>query len=92
MADVLGTFEQAVLLALVRLGEGAYGRAILDEVQMRLKRDVAAGAIYSTLERLEAKALATSRLGAGAARPPRPPTPPRRGRSPARPGSACGPS
>ena len=33
------------LLAVVRLGENAYGRAILKEVQTRLERDVAAGAL-----------------------------------------------
>lgn len=65
MADVLGAFEQAVLLAVVRLGEAAYGRAILREVQTRLERDVAAGAVHATLERLENKRLLSSRLGAG---------------------------
>lgn len=38
MADHLGAFEQAVLLAILRLGDGAYGRAILKEVQTRLGR------------------------------------------------------
>ena len=57
MADVLGSFEQAVLLAIVRLREDAYGRAILKEVQTRLGRDVAAGAAHATLERLERKGL-----------------------------------
>jgi PadR family transcriptional regulator PadR len=65
MAEVLGTFEQAVLLALVRLDEDAYGRAVLKEVQERLGREVAAGAVYATLERLEGKALIASRLGPG---------------------------
>src|SRR5437764_14346981 len=65
MADVLGPFEQAVLLAIVRLGDDAYGRAILKEVQSRLDRDVAAGAAHATLERLEHKALIASRLGPG---------------------------
>lgn len=65
MADVLGAFEQAVLLAVVRLGDEAYGRAILREVQTRLERDVAAGAVHATLERLENKRLLSSRLGAG---------------------------
>src|SRR6185436_19816259 len=45
VADILGSFEQAVLLAIVRLESGAYGRAILKEVQVRLERDVAAGAV-----------------------------------------------
>jgi PadR family transcriptional regulator PadR len=65
MADVLGGFEQAVLLAIVRLREDAYGRAILKEVQARLERDVAAGAVHATLERLERKGLIRSRLGPG---------------------------
>ena len=65
MADTLGTFEQAVLLALVRLGDGAYGRAIFKEVQERLRREIAAGAVHATLERLEGKGLVFSRLGSG---------------------------
>src|SRR5580765_6315056 len=65
MADVLGSFEQAVLLAIVRLRDEAYGRAILKDVQARLERDVAAGAVHATLGRLERKGLLSSRLGAG---------------------------
>ena len=65
MSDVLGIFEQAVLLAVVRLGTDAYGRAILNEVQVGLQRDVTAGAVYATLDRLEAKDLISSRLGGG---------------------------
>lgn len=65
MADVLGAFEQAVLLAIVRLGDEAYGRAILKEVHARIERDVAAGAVHATLERLENKGFVSSRLGPG---------------------------
>jgi PadR family transcriptional regulator PadR len=65
--DSLGQFEQAVLVALIRLGKNAYGRAILNEVQERLDRDVSAGAVYSTLERLEAKGLTSSTLAPGTA-------------------------
>src|SRR5689334_507287 len=65
MADILGSFEQAVLLAIVRLDDGAYGRAILKEVAARLERDVAAGAVQATLDRLEGKGLVRSRLGSG---------------------------
>jgi DNA-binding PadR family transcriptional regulator len=54
-----------VLLAVLRLGDDAYGRAILKEVQARLDRDVAAGAVHATLERLENKRLLSSRLGSG---------------------------
>ena len=65
MSDVLGSFEQAVLLEVLRLGEDAYGRAILKAVQSRLERDVAAGAVHATLERLERKGLLSSRVGPG---------------------------
>jgi PadR family transcriptional regulator PadR len=67
VSDILGAFEQAVLLALVRLEKQAYGRTILKEVQQRLQRDVAAGAVYATLDRLEEKRLISSRLGSGTA-------------------------
>jgi len=63
MADVLGIFEQAVLVAVARLRGEGYGRTILKEVQTRLDRDVAASAAYATLDRLEAKGLVTAREG-----------------------------
>ncbi len=65
MAEHLGGFEQAVLLAIVRLGDAAYGRAILKEVQARLRRPVSAGAVQATLERLERKKIVSSQLGSG---------------------------
>ncbi len=65
--DTIGQFEQAVLVALIRLGKDAYGRAILNEVQTRLARDVSAGAVYATLERLEVKGLVSSTLAPGTA-------------------------
>jgi DNA-binding PadR family transcriptional regulator len=65
VADILGSFEQAVLLAILRLGDGAYGRAILNDVSARLDRDVAAGAVQATLDRLERKGLVRSKLGSG---------------------------
>jgi PadR family transcriptional regulator len=67
MADLIGPFEQAVLLALIGLGNDAYGRAVLNEVQRRLNRDVSAGAVYATLERLEGKRLVSSKLAPGTA-------------------------
>src|SRR5437868_777393 len=63
MADVLGVFEQAVLVAVVHLRGEGYGRTILTEVGARLGRDVTASAVYATLDRLEAKGLASSRDG-----------------------------
>ena len=65
MAGILGAFEQAVLLAVLRLRVDAYGRAILKDVQTRLGRDVAAGAVHATLVRLEQKGLLSSGLGPG---------------------------
>ena len=65
MAETLGPFEQAVLLAVIRLGSAAYGRAIHREAARRLDRQIAAGAVFSTLERLERKKLLTSRVDAG---------------------------
>jgi len=67
MAGILGSFEQAVLLAILRLDDEAYGRAILNEVAARLERDVAAGAVQATLDRLERKGLVRSTLGSGTA-------------------------
>ncbi len=65
MAELLGAFEQAVLLTVVKLADDAYGRGILRDVQVRLNREVAAGAIYATLDRLEQKGLISSRLDEG---------------------------
>jgi PadR family transcriptional regulator, regulatory protein PadR len=59
----LGEFELMVLLALIRLGEGAYGVPISREIETRSGREVALGSVYAALERLEEKGLATSTLG-----------------------------
>jgi PadR family transcriptional regulator PadR len=63
MTQGLGEFEQLVLLALLRLGDEAYGVAIRDEIESETGRDVTLGAVYTTLLRLEAKRLVASRLG-----------------------------
>jgi DNA-binding PadR family transcriptional regulator len=59
----LGDFEQLVLLALVRLGDRAYGMTIHNEIVARAGRDVTVAAVYKTLERLEDKGFAASSLG-----------------------------
>ena len=61
--DALGGFELQVLLAIMRLGEDAYGVPIADTIEAARDREVAAGSIYTTLDRLERKGLVTSRLG-----------------------------
>ncbi len=60
--EYLGEFEQIVLLALVRLAENAYGMTIRGEIEKRTRREVSIGAVYATLERLEAKGYASSWL------------------------------
>ena len=62
-AFVLGEFELLVLLALLRLGNGAYGASIRRDIEERTTRDVAIGTVYMTLARLEAKRMICSYLG-----------------------------
>ena len=62
-ASVLGEFEQLVLLALLRLGNGAYGASIRREIRERTKRDVPIGSVYVTLARLERKEMVVSYVG-----------------------------
>lgn len=61
--EFLGEFEQLVLLALLRLGDEAYGMTVRREIEERASRDVSIGAVYATLDRLEEKGLVKSRLG-----------------------------
>jgi DNA-binding PadR family transcriptional regulator len=58
--EFLGEFEQIVLLALLRLGKNAYGVPVRHEIEHRAKRAVSIGALYSTLDRLEAKGYVAS--------------------------------
>ncbi len=62
-APILGEFEHLVLLALVRLGNGAYGAAIKRDIRERTGRDASDGSIYMTLGRLEKKGLIVSYAG-----------------------------
>jgi DNA-binding PadR family transcriptional regulator len=72
-ARPLGEFERAVLLAVLRLDENAYGVAIRDELEKRLHRGVSFGAVYTTLDRLLEKRLVSAYNGD--------PTPERGGRA-----------
>jgi DNA-binding PadR family transcriptional regulator len=69
----LGEFEQVVMLAILRLGEDAYGVKVSAEITTCTGREPAPGALYTTLDRLEDKGLISSRLGD--------PTPQRGGRA-----------
>jgi DNA-binding PadR family transcriptional regulator len=60
----LGTLELAVLLAVVRLADGAYGLAVRQDLAERTGRELSVGAVYTTLQRLEDKGLLRSRATA----------------------------
>jgi DNA-binding PadR family transcriptional regulator len=59
----LGEFEHLILLAVYRLGAGAYGVPVIREVENRTGRSVTQAAAYLTLRRLEDKGLIKSKLG-----------------------------
>ena len=69
----LGEFEQIVLLAVLRLGDNAYGVSILNEIAARTSRNPSPGALYTTLHRMEDKGLVSFHDGS--------PTPERGGRA-----------
>lgn len=69
---VLGDFEQLVLFAAMRLGDEGYGASIQREIAHCTGRDVSLNAVYTTLDRMEAKGLIRSWTGE--------PTPQRGGR------------
>lgn len=71
--DYLGNLELIVLLALMRLGDNAYGVLISREIERNTGRGMALGSVYATLDRLESKGLVSSSLGE--------PTPERGGRA-----------
>jgi PadR family transcriptional regulator len=71
--DYLGEFEHIIVLALLRLGDRAYGVTVRQEIESRTNREVSIGSVYATLERLEIKGYVKSHRGD--------PTPERGGRS-----------
>jgi PadR family transcriptional regulator PadR len=60
---MLGEFEYLLLCAAARLGEDAYGAAIRQEIEISTKRRCSLGALYTTLDRLEAKGLIDTWMG-----------------------------
>jgi len=71
--EVLGNFELMVMLALIRLGDEAYGVPISKIIEESTNREVLVGSVYAALERLEAKGFVFSEVGE--------PTPERGGRA-----------
>ncbi len=69
----LGEFELIVVLALLRVGENAYGVPIARVIEEITGREAAVGSVYAALERLEQKGMVSSSLGD--------PTPERGGRA-----------
>jgi DNA-binding PadR family transcriptional regulator len=63
MATPLGEFEQLVLIAILRLGEDAYGATIRREIEGNTARRLSISAAYTTLERLEQKGCVRSWIG-----------------------------
>ena len=61
----LGAFEEQVMLAVLHARDDAYGMNVRREIEGRTGRDVAIGAVYATLDRLEAKGLIASTRLAG---------------------------
>ena len=59
-AAPLGTFEEQVLLAVIRTTPDAYGMNVRRELEKVTSRDVTIGSVYVTLDRLESKGLVGS--------------------------------
>jgi PadR family transcriptional regulator, regulatory protein PadR len=60
--ESLGEFEQCVLLAVIHLADRAYGVTIRQEIEGRTGREIAIGALYTSLSRLERKGYLRSRM------------------------------
>src|ERR1700758_686124 len=60
---MLGEFEYLILSAATRLREGAYGAAIREEIEEATRQGCSIGALYTTLDRLEAKGFIKTWMG-----------------------------
>jgi PadR family transcriptional regulator PadR len=60
---MLGEFEFLLISAAIRLGEGAYGAAVREEIETSTGRKCSIGALYTTVDRLEAKGLLETWMG-----------------------------
>ena len=61
--ELLGSLEHIILLALVRFDGSAHGMIVRREIEERTGRNISIGAVYATLERLEAKGYVSSFTG-----------------------------
>ena len=60
---MIGEFEYLLLIAAARLGEGSYGAAIRQQIEKATGRRCSIGALYTTLDRLEAKGFVKTWMG-----------------------------
>ena len=60
---LLTDFEIMILLAIIRIGDEAYGAPIAREIETTTGRTVQLPSIYAALDRLEKQGLVESRLG-----------------------------
>jgi PadR family transcriptional regulator PadR len=60
---MLGEFEYVIVTAAAGLGEQAYGAAIREEIESSAGRKCSIGALYTTIDRLEAKGLLRTWMG-----------------------------
>ena len=58
--DPVGSFEEQVMLAVLRTGADAYAVNVRRELELVTQRSVTIGSVYITLDRLEAKELVAS--------------------------------
>lgn len=56
----LGVLEEQILVAVLRTHDEAYGMHVRREIERTTGREMSIGAVYATLDRLEAKGLVTS--------------------------------
>jgi PadR family transcriptional regulator, regulatory protein PadR len=63
MAEWLGEFEQLVMFAVLHLAPESYGKTVRQDIEHRTGRPASAGAVYTTLDRLERRGLVTSAWG-----------------------------
>jgi DNA-binding PadR family transcriptional regulator len=63
MTRALGEFEQMILLALVRLGDDAYGVTIKEEIERQTGREIFVGAVYTALSRLQKHGCVSASVG-----------------------------
>ena len=61
--ELFGNFELMVMLALIRLGDEAYGVPISHAIEESTGRPVLVGSVYAALERLEEKGFVSSSIG-----------------------------